>query len=104
MMTTTTNNLLTAALTLGLVTASTLVELGAEHGNDEAEILAYIDECAEARMHDDRETRAAWIAARDAVRYLESGMHLEPADRFGFKAEATARATAALALVGIPLP
>jgi len=105
---TTTDKLFTAAVNLGLITASNLVAYGATHGADAdgcAAILADLDDVADCLRHCNPTRRAAWIAVREAAHFFELDRKRKAAgeadDRHGFRAEARAASKAAFAAAGI---
>ena len=91
----------TAALTLELVDAVDLVQLGAAHGTDPADVLEALDDAASALQHCNPTKRAAWIALRDAAAWFAGPIASEAPDRFGFQAQARATAEAAYTAAGV---
>ena len=89
-------NLITAAINLNLIDVADLIDMMCQHNNELGVIVTELGEIADALRHTDPTKRAAWIAVCEAVHFLANDT-LGTADKFGFRAEARAKAHAALA-------
>lgn len=94
-------DMMNAAVRLGLTDAVGLALLLRDSSVDET--LAELSEIAESDMHTNPKRRAAWIGIRDAVYYFET-VDMTIPDKFGFKAQAAARAAAVLTEHRITIP
>lgn len=98
-------SMIAAAARLGLVDAPGAAVLAVTHGIGPAMLDALSDR-AEALQHgtrDEQATRGAWIKIRDAVRFFRR-TDLVGDDKFGFCADATAKARAILEQHGVSIP
>lgn len=99
-------SMIAAAARLGLVDAPGAAVLAVTHGIGPAMLDALSDR-AEALQHgtrDEQATRGAWIRIRDAVRFFRRTDLIGDADKFGFIADATAKARAVLEQYGVVIP
>lgn len=95
-------DMLNAAVRIGLVDAVEIGVLIHNHGTNIEAVLDELSEAAYARIHDDPKTRLAWIEIRESVSCLQEPDDGLP-DKFGFRADARARAREVVAEHGIRL-
>ena len=101
--TATDRDMMAAAIGLGLLDAIDLACLVHEHGADAKAILDEVSDYAEARRHTDGQTMSVWCAMRNSVSYFRT-VEQGGEDRFGFKADATAKARSVLEKHGVTIP
>ncbi len=100
-MNSTTKTLITAAINLNLIDTAGLIEMVATH-DDNAALLAELDDIADANRHSMPGVRAAWIGVVDAVNFrTRDDLGIDADDKHGFRAAARKTANAALVVAGI---